>query len=219
MPRYSEPALMAAFMMAAATSFSETPSRTAFQPRLHTRIVRGRGFLHLLDFQSRFDAAKGFDQSRPVQQGTELRNQPLVDIDRQEPAVAVDRDPLAEPAPPLQRGGEGGGRVRVVGIAFDVRQKRVEPRVHRFEAAQNMKRLAGLWDAQALEGVITGGLLAAEIKRCFPGPRSGTGRSLSRPFARAGARTRRAYSSFGKTVSAPCGTIIGHIRHLTIPSR
>ena len=67
----------------------------------------------------------------------------------------------------FQRGGEGGGRVRVVGIAFDVRQKRLEPRVHRFEAAQNMKRLAGLRNAQALEGVITGRLLAGEIKDVF----------------------------------------------------
>ena len=76
--------------------------------------------------------------------------------------------------------------MRVVGIAFDVGEQRIEPRIHRFQSAQDVERLALLRHAQALEGVVAGRLLAGEVEDVLRAGQSAPDRSPLRPSACAG---------------------------------
>ena len=62
------------------------------------------------------------DKTGTIEQGAAGRYKPLVEIDRQEPAISVNRQALAFPAAPLQRAGESRRGIDIVGVAFDVGQ-------------------------------------------------------------------------------------------------
>ena len=154
-------------MMSAATSFSESPRRVAAIPLACPHHWRTPAFSYLREFRRGFDASQGLDHARAIKQRSELLHQPFIEIDCQKPAVAIDGDTFSAPSARFQRSGDSRGGVGVIGIAFDVGEHAFQPGIHRFEAAQDKKRLALRRNSQALKRVIAGCLLAGQIKDIF----------------------------------------------------
>ena len=73
----------------------------------------------------RLDSAQLLDEAYPIAQRVETGKQGLVHCDRHEPAVFIDGNVLALPAPPLdQVDGEADG-IGAVGIKMDVGEESV----------------------------------------------------------------------------------------------
>src|SRR5262249_23366841 len=117
-------------------------------PGAQAGMVCGGRFYDWLELMSRFDPPKRLDETRAVGDGAKFRNQPLIKRDRDKPGIAVESNAPALPAARLERGRNRESGIDVVIVAFNVGDKGIETRIHRFEPAQHVERLAGLRDAQ-----------------------------------------------------------------------
>ena len=132
------------------------------ETRAHARVVRTRRGTDRGKLAGALHPAQRFHDPTAVLEPLEPCPQPVEQVRGEKPGVAIDRD-----TPVLETAGRDDLRhriagVRVVRVADDAGEVGVRARVVRFQPTEHQKRRALRRYREALEGVVAGGLLAAQ---------------------------------------------------------